>query len=148
MKMARRDTYNYGNTAEKYHEYRLRMEEPVQEVDPRVRRNQQKARFIDAPYLIFLCAAFVAVAMAAIMMIKAQENLKESVNSVSRLEREYVTMKADNDANYNRIVNSVDNAEVKRIATEELGMHYAAEGQIVSYVGDLDDYVRQYQDIR
>jgi hypothetical protein len=27
-------------------------------------------------------------------------------------------------------------------------MHYAAEGQIVSYVGDLDDYVRQYQDIR
>lgn len=144
----RANAYNYGNTAEKYHEYRLRMEEPVQQVDPRVRRNQQKARFIDAPYLVFLCLAFVAVAMAAIMMIRAQENLKESVNSVSRLENEYVTMKADNDATYDRIVNSVDNAEVKRIATEELGMHYAAEGQIVSYVGDLDDYVRQYSDIR
>lgn len=147
--MARRnDAYNYGNTAEKYHEYRLRMEEPVSEIDPRVRRNQQRAKYMNIPYVLFLCTAFIAVAIAAIMMIRAQENLKESVNSVSRLEREYVTLKADNDATYDRIVNSVDNAEVKRIATQELGMHYAAEGQIISYVGDLDDYVRQYSDIR
>ena len=104
--------------------------------------------FLNLPYVLFLSIAFAAVAMSAIMMIRAQENLKESVNNVSRLENQYVTLKADNDATYDRIVNSVDAAEVKRIAIEELGMHYAAEGQIVSYVGDLDDYVRQYQDIR
>ncbi len=147
--MARtRNQYNYGNTAEQYHEYRLRMEEPVEQVNPTVRRNQEKAMFLNLPYVLFLSIAFVAVAMSAIMMIRAQENLKESVNNVSRLENQYVTLKADNDATYDRIVNSVDAAEVKRIAIEELGMHYAAEGQIVVYTGDMDDYVRQYADIR
>ena len=147
--MARtRNQYNYGNTAEQYHEYRLRMEEPVEQVNPAVRRNQEKAMFLNLPYVLFLSIAFVAVAMSAIMMIRAQENLKESVNNVSRLENQYVTLKADNDATYDRIVNSVDAAEVKRIAIEELGMHYAAEGQIVVYTGDMDDYVRQYADIR
>ena len=146
--MARRNQYNYGNTAEQYHEYRLRMEEPVERMDPTVRKNQEKARHMNLPYVLFLSIAFVAVAMSAIMMIRAQENIKESVNNVSELENQYVTLKADNDATYDRIVNSVDAAEVKRIATEELGMHYAAEGQIVVYAGDMDDYVRQYADIR
>ena len=115
--MARtRNQYNYGNTAEQYHEYRLRMEEPVEQVNPTVRRNQEKAMFLNLPYVLFLSIAFVAVAMSAIMMIRAQENLKESVNNVSRLENQYVTLKADNDATYDRIVNSVDAAEVKRMA--------------------------------
>ena len=80
--MARtRNQYNYGNTAEQYHEYRLRMEEPVEQVNPTVRRNQEKAMFLNLPYVLFLSIAFVAVAMSAIMMIRAQENLKESVNN-------------------------------------------------------------------
>ena len=148
MARTMRNQYNYGNTAEKYHELRLRMEEPVEEVDPVVRKNQQKVMFMNLPYVVFLCVALIAVATSAIMMIRAQENLKESVNSVSKLENQYVTMKTENDATYDRIVNSVDSAEVKRIATEELGMHYAAQGQIVTYAGELDDYVRQYSDIR
>jgi len=141
--------YNYGNTAEQqYREYRRRMQQPLREVDPRVQKNQEKAQAMSLPYVLFLCVAFVAVAASAIMMIRAQENLKESVNHVSKLENEYVSMKAENDSKYDRIVNSVDAAEVKRIATEELGMHYAAEGQIVYYTGWTDDYVRQYSDIR
>ena len=143
-----RNQYNYGNTAEKYHEYRLRMEEPIEEVDPVVRKNQQKAMFMNLPYVLFLSVAFIALATSAILMIRAQERLKESVISVSKLENQYVTLKTENDATYDRIVNSVDSAEVKRIATEELGMHYAAQGQIITYAGELDDYVRQYSDIR
>ena len=104
--------------------------------------------FMNLPYVLFLSVAFIALATSAILMIRAQERLKESVNSVSKLENQYVTLKTENDATYDRIVNSVDSAEVKRIATEELGMHYAAQGQIVTYAGELDDYVRQYSDIR
>ena len=143
-----RNQYNYGNTAEKYHEYRLRMEEPIEEINPVVRKNQQKAMFMNLPYVLFLSVAFIALATSAILMIRAQERLKESVNSVSKLENQYVTLKTENDATYDRIVNSVDSAEVKRIATEELGMHYAAQGQIITYAGELDDYVRQYSDIQ
>lgn len=141
--------YNYGNAAEQqYREYRRQMQQPLKEVDPRVQKNQEKAQSMSLPYVLFLCVAFLAVAASAIMMMRAQEDLKESVNHVSRLENQYVSMKAENDSKYDRIVNSVDAAEVKRIATEELGMHYAAEGQIVYYDGWTDDYVRQYSDIR
>ena len=143
-----KNRYNYGSSAEKYREYRRRMQEPLQEVDPKVRKNQEKAQAMSVPYVLFLCVAILAVASSAIMMIRAQESLKENVSRVSRLENEYVTQKAENDAKYDRIVNSVDAAEVKRIATEELGMHYAAEGQIVYYAGQMDDYVRQYSDIK
>ena len=99
-----RNQYNYGNTAEKYHEYRLRMEEPIEEVDPVVRKNQQKAMFMNLPYVLFLSVAFIALATSAILMIRAQERLKESVNSVSKLENQYVTLKTENDATYDRIV--------------------------------------------
>jgi len=143
-----KNRYNYGSSAEQYREYRRRMQEPLQEVDPKVRKNQEKAQAMSVPYVLFLCVAILAVASSAIMMIRAQESLKENVSRVSRLENEYVTQKAENDAKYDRIVNSVDAAEVKRIATEELGMHYAAEGQIVYYAGQMDDYVRQYSDIK
>ena len=141
--------YNYGNAAEQqYREYRRQMQQPLKEVDPRVQKNQEKAQAMSLPYVLFLCVAFLAVATSAIMMMRAQEDLKESVNNVSKLENQYVSLKAENDSKYDRIVNSVDAAEVKRIAIEELGMHYAAEGQIVYYDGWTDDYVRQYSDIR
>ena len=133
-----KNRYNYGSSAEKYREYRRRMQEPLQEVDPKVRKNQEKAQAMSVPYVLFLCVAILAVASSAIMMIRAQESLKENVSRVSRLENEYVTQKAENDAKYDRIVNSVDAAEVKRIATEELGMHYAAQGQMEEAV-DLFD---------
>ena len=37
--------------------------------------------------------------------------------------------------------------EVVRIAEEDLGMQRATEGQIISYSGEIDDYVKQYSDV-
>ena len=37
--------------------------------------------------------------------------------------------------------------EVARIAEDELGMQRASEGQIISYSGQIEDYVKQYTDV-
>ena len=52
-------------------------------------------------------------------------------------------MKLANDEEYNRIISSIDLEEIKRIAIGELGMTYAQEGQIVLYVNEDNDYMRQ-----
>lgn len=41
----------------------------------------------------------------------------------------------------------VDLEEIRRIATEELGMTYAAKDQVVLYESEESDYVRQYEEI-
>lgn len=143
-----KQSYNGGTSAIDYKELRRRMDEPPHKVDPIVARNQQKALYLTFPYVLFMSVSFIVVAFIAIAMVHAQENLKEQVNLSSKLESRYVTLKNENDANYDRIYSSVDMVEIKRKAIEELGMHYPTEGQIVHYTNTLDDYVRQYKDIK
>ena len=52
-------------------------------------------------------------------------------------------MRLANDEEYNRIVNSIDLEEIKRIAMGELGMVYAQEGQVITYENKGYDYMRQ-----
>ena len=66
--------------------------------------------------------------------------------AVASKEVQLSNLKEDNDATYNRIINSVDLEEVRRIAVEELGMVYAAEDQIVVYEHESRDYMRRVTD--
>ena len=56
-------------------------------------------------------------------------------------------LKLANDEEYTKIMSSVDLEEIKRIAIEELGMKYAKDGQVITYSGEGNDYVRQYKEI-
>ena len=44
-------------------------------------------------------------------------------------------------------MSEVDLKEIEHIAVAELGMQLAGSGQIVSYSGDIEDYVKQYSDL-
>ena len=59
----------------------------------------------------------------------------------------YEELKRSNDLYEERIISKVDMEEVVRIAEEDLGMQRATEGQIISYSGEIDDYVKQYSDV-
>ncbi len=122
-------------------------EAPRKKLSATTRKNREKAKHMNLPYVMFLIAA---MAMAIVMLtgyIRANAEVVNSVERIASLESQYLNLKADNDEEYNRIVNSVDLNEVKRIAQEELGMHYATEGQIVKYTDEIGDYVKQYSDI-
>ena len=82
---------------------------------------------------------------AILMYINLQGNLSTSVDKIASLQSQYESLKKSNDAEYAAINNSIDNEEIRRVAIEELGMHYATDGQIVSYTENYtNDYVRVY----
>lgn len=137
--------YIYGNTVP---DIKRELDEaPRKKLSATTRKNREKAKHMNLPYVMFLVAA---MAMAIVMLtgyIRANAEVVNSVERIASLESQYLNLKADNDEEYSRIVNSVDLNEVKRIAQEELGMHYATEGQIVKYTDEIGDYVKQYSDI-
>lgn len=120
---------------------------PRKKLSAATRKNREKAKHMNLPYVLFLA---LAVGMAIVMLtgyIRANAEVVSSVERIASLKSSYLNLKADNDEEYNRIVNSVDLNEVKRVALEELGMHYATEGQIITYTDAMGDYVKQYSDI-
>ena len=52
-----------------------------------------------------------------------------------------------NDTAYNAAVDSVNLQEIRDKAMNELGMVYAANGNVVEYDSPTSDYVKQYNEI-
>ena len=87
--------------------------------------------------LVFCCVRYLQI----------QSRVTASMENINKLESTLNDLKAENDAEYNRVMSSVDLETVRKIATEELGMVYADENQVVLYDSKDTDYVRQYQDV-
>lgn len=97
-------------------------------------------------FYILCISMFLGVIL---VYINLQGSISQSVTKIADIREEYETEKRNNDESMADINNSIDNEEIRRIAIEELGMHYAAEGQIVSYNDEyVNDYVRTYAVIR
>ena len=110
---------------------------------PAVRKNREKAHHMSAGYVIFLVAALCAAAFILVNYIQLQADLTNLTKGVATKQSELNSLRSANDEKYNRIMNSIDLEEIKRIAIGELGMTYAKEGQIILYADEGDDYMRQ-----
>lgn len=137
-----RRTYVEGNTARSLDTVR-ELQQPVRRTDRNVRRNQEKSRYMNLPYVLFLTAAMVITGIMLIGYLQTQSNLTVSIKKVAALESQLNDMRLSNDEQLERINTSLDMEEIKRIAIEELGMTYAKEGQVVTVSGEGSDYVRQ-----
>lgn len=94
---------------------------------------------------IFYSACVCLFIGSILVYISLQSGLSNSVEEISSLQMQYENAKKANDEELTAINNSIDNEEIRRIAIEELGMHYATDGQIVSYSDNYsNDYVRVY----
>ena len=123
------------------------MQKPVRKVNKAVRRNQDKALYMNLPYVMFLTAALVITGIVLIGYLQTQAQLTVSIKRVAALESELNDMRLSNDEQLARIESAVDIEKVKQIAIEELGMTYAKEGQVVTISGEGSDYVRQLADL-
>ena len=137
-----RRTYVEGNTARSLDTVR-ELQQPVRRTDLNVRRPQEKSRYMNLPYVLFLTAAMVITGIMLIGYLQTQSNLTVSIKKVAALESQLNDMRLSNDEQLDRINTSLDMEEIKRIAIEELGMTYAKEGQVVTVSGEGSDYVRQ-----
>ncbi len=134
--------YIEGNTVRKIDTVR-EMQQPVRRENRAVRKNRDRALYMNLPYVLFLTMALMITGVMLIGYLQAQSNLTVSVKRVATLESRLNDMKLANDEQLERINSALDMEEVKRIAVEELGMTYAKEGQVVIVSGEGSDYVRQ-----
>lgn len=140
-----RSAYIYGNVVRQAEIVR-ELEEPRRQPEPQVRKNREKAHHMSAGYVCFLGLALLAAGLILVNYIQMQAQLTNLTRSVASMESELNSARIANDEEYNRIVNSINLEEVKRIAIGELGMTYAQEGQIISYSGVKNDYMRKVTD--
>lgn len=140
LKRRPQSTYINGNTAVKV---KPKKEEKKLEAIP---GGAQGANILGKIVLTFFYIGCISLFIGSILVyINLQSELSNSVDTIADLQGQYESLKKTNDEDYAEINNSVDNEEIRRIAIEELGMHYASDGQIVSYSDDyVNDYVRVY----
>lgn len=134
--------YIQGNTVRAIDPVR-ELQQPARKQNHAVRRNREKALYMNLPYVLFLSVALLVTAVMLIGYLQAQANLTVSIKRVAAMESQLNDMRLTNDETLERINTSIDIEEVKRIAVEELGMTYAREGQVVTVSGEGSDYVRQ-----
>ncbi|MBO7096653.1 MAG: hypothetical protein J6V94_06800, partial [Lachnospiraceae bacterium] len=106
-------------------------------------------RRLSLPVVLSAGLAIVSFAVCAFLMVtyvRLRSDLTEISRSVTAKRSELSAMISRNDAEYNRIMASVDLASIEAIARGELGMTYADEGQICFYSGETGDYMRRYSD--
>ena len=135
--------YVYGNVVRKAEPERRWEETPVRKPHPEVKKNREKVHHMNAGYVLFLTGALCMSAFVLVNFIQTQAELTTLTKIVANKESELNHLKRANDEEYNRITNSIDLEEIKRIAMGELGMVYAQEVQIITYESERNDYMRQ-----
>ena len=121
--------------------------QPVKKTNNTARKNRDRAKNMSAGYVLFLCVALVIAGFTLTNYIGLQSDITNSVKHISTLEKQLNDLKLANDEEYSRITSSINLEEIKRVAIQELGMQYAEEGQIISFVSENNDYVKQMADI-
>lgn len=142
-----KNEYMYGNTVRKLDVKRAIEEEPRRRLSNETRKNRDKARHMNLGYVAFLITALLISGFVLINYIQLQSDITNSVKQIASLESTLNNLRQANDEEYSRLTSSVDLEEIKRIAIGELGMTYATEDQIITYVNEGSDYVRQLSDI-
>ena len=140
--------YVQGNTARKLQAVPSQYERTTIKKDNRaVQKNRDKALHMNVGYVLFLVAAMMMAGLMLTWYLTLQSDITNSIKNVARLESELNSLKLDNDERYSRINSDINLEEVRRVAIQGLGMQYAREGQIITYNGEDNDYVRQTGDI-
>lgn len=113
----------------------------------RIRRNQERALYMDLPYVIILTIASVFTLCLCVNYLHVQSSITARMHNIERMEARLEQLKAENDDMETSINTSVDLNKIYEIATKELGMVYAKKNQVLLYDKTESEYVRQYEDI-
>lgn len=142
----RNKDYVYGNTARTvnfpYEERKGNNERQIRPLN-----NKRKTVQWTVPYVIMLSGIVFLMGVIAIMYIGIQSDVTNLRNRKGALESTYEDLRISNELYYESILSNINLQEIERIAVEELGMQMAGEGQVMTYSGDIEDYVKQYTDI-
>lgn len=148
--------YQYGSEApaiypgEEYEQPRRRSARDQERIARSARNRAAQRRrtaIMNLAMIGFIAAAVSLMCLVLFSYISLQAQVTQSVEDIASYESQLQSLKAANDQEYNEIVASIDLDEIKERAMTDLGMDYAAQDQIVTYEGDVNDYVHQVQEV-
>ena len=104
------------------------------------------------PVIDFFAMAILVVAVAltvysCIAFLKIQSNISTYSKKTLAIENTTKALKTANDDLELKIEKSIDYDKILTVATEELGMVYPYENQMISYSYEKKGYVRQYGEL-
>ena len=138
------DFYIDGSTATRI-DVREEINKPLRKRESHAaRRNREKALHRNYGYVAMMAIALIVSSVILFGYIRLQAENKALTETIAAKESRLNSLRLENDEEYSRILSSVDLEHVKEVATGELNMKYAEEGQIVEVQTRGDDYVRQY----
>lgn len=117
--------------------------QPVREV----RRNTRVNTSIDMFSLLVLTIAMVATLFTSIGYLKVQSNITQTNKQIAESESKLLKIQNQNSAALSKINTSLDLNYIYQVATNDLGMVYPDDNQVITYESTLSDYVKQYEDI-
>ena len=138
--------YMNGNTARQTRTAPAPERRQVRVVEPS-RRKQSKTQKMGLGYVLFMSVALAFIGGMLVFYIGLQSEVKSTVKTISQKESELNDLRNSNDEMESRVKSDIDLEEVKEIAMGQLGMIYAQEGQIETFLSEDSDYVRQLQEI-
>lgn len=148
----RRQMYHYyGNTVRKPNEVFPKHEE-MHQVEPKrvsrqIRQNRKNALRMNKGYVVFLSIAVVIAFVVCLQYLQLRSELVNRSRNITSLQRELTEKKEANTIRFNNAIDSVNLEEVRKKATEKLGMVHAKDGQIIIYDNPIDNEIKQYKDI-
>lgn len=138
LKRRPQNTYINGNTVTK--PSKKEEDKKLRALPKEIKKYGISGKVLLTGFYILCIALFVG---SILMYINLQSELATSVDEIASLQNRYESEKRMNDQELAAINNSIDNEEIRRIAIDELGMHYASDGQIVIYSEQAnEDFVR------
>lgn len=94
-----------------------------------------------------LAVAAVLTLVICVQYVQLQSEITYHLKNINKLETELNDLTLLNNETDKRINCFIDLDYIYKVATEELGMHYADRDQITLYSNSGSEYVRQYKDI-
>ena len=146
-----RNMYVYGNAVPKQEVAPKRTPKKSPGPPPTARRKAHRKKNaavgINPVYMAFLSAAAAVAVIICVGYLCLQAEIVNRSERVASLQEELADLNEQNTTAYNAAESSVNLEAVWERATGEMGMVYAAEGNLVEYESPEEDSVVQFGDI-
>ena len=111
------------------------------------RKNQGLSASFGFAFTFVMAAAMVVIFITLVNFISLNIDISHKSKQIASLRKELSTVTMENDNMEMAINSSIDYDYIYKVATEELGMVYASQSQIVTYDHEDSEYVVQYKDV-
>lgn len=118
-----------------------------QKKNKQIEDNRNRATRFGIVYTLLVIAAMAVVLFTCSEYISRVSKKNTYHKQIEKLQNEVNELKQSNDLLELSIDTSIDYDYIYNIATKELGMRYAGDGQVVKYQSNESQYVIQYSNI-